>query len=293
MKRKKVTIVGGDQRQATVAGVLAKKDFDVHVYGIKKDVLPDSVIFCPDWRAAMKNSDCLVLPLPISPDGKRVNAPMLEGNAPLLCDILSDMPSGALVLGGKIGQKQKRLIEAYGLSVVDYFESDALQEANALPTAEGAVQILMREIPRVIFGMSVAVTGFGRVARALVKLLAAMGAHVTVFARKEADRLAANALGATAFSLESKEFCEMGGHYTAVLNTVPAVIFTPRILEGIDRKTLLIDLASAPGGFDPAVSTMGFRTVYALSLPGKYAPVTAGELIANVLLEAMKEEGLL
>ncbi len=292
MKHKKVTILGGDMRQATVAGVFADKGITVHVYGIEREALPKSSVVHSDWRSAVKNTACLVLPLPISLDGKRVNLPMLEGAAPQLCEVFSELPSGALVLGGKISEKQKKLIEAYGLGVADYFESEALQEANALPTAEGAVQILMREMPRVISGMPIAVTGYGRVSRALVKLLLAMGAKVCVFARKECDTNAAKELGATAFSLESKEFCEAGERFAAIFNTVPAVIFTKEILKGISTKTLLIDLASAPGGFDQAVSTMGFGTIYALSLPGKYAPVTAGELIADVLLDMMKKEGL-
>ena len=293
MKHKKVTILGGDLRQATVARVFVDKGLAVHVYGIEREALPKECVVHRDWKSAVKNTACLILPLPISLDGKRVNLPMLEGGAPQLCEVFSELPSDALVLGGKIGSQQKKLIEAYGLGVADYFESEALQEANALPTAEGAVQILMREMPRVISGMPIAVTGYGRVSRALVKLLLAMGADVCVFARKESDRASAKALGAAALSFESEEFRKMENRFAAIFNTVPAEIFTKEILKEIDTHALLIDLASAPGGFDHAVSTMGFHTIYALSLPGKYAPVTAGELIADVLLDIMKEEGLL
>jgi dipicolinate synthase subunit A len=57
----------------------------------------------------------------------------------------------------------------------------------------------------------------------------------------------------------------------------------------MEKKILLIDLASAPGGVDAEVARgLGLPVVWALSLPGKYAPVTAGEIIADTVLSMLK-----
>ena len=54
--------------------------------------------------------------------------------------------------------------------------------------------------------------------------------------------------------------------------------------------SLIIDLASAPGGIDREISEkLGIKTVQALSLPGKVAPKTAGEIIKTTIYNMMEE----
>ena len=54
--------------------------------------------------------------------------------------------------------------------------------------------------------------------------------------------------------------------------------------------TLLIDLASEPGGVDfPSAGELGIPTVHALSLPGKVAPKASGEIIKNIIYSVMEE----
>ena len=53
------------------------------------------------------------------------------------------------------------------------------------------------------------------------------------------------------------------------------------MLENMAKHTVIIDLASPPGGTDFALATeMGIKTIHALGLPGKVAPVTAGRILA-------------
>ena len=57
------------------------------------------------------------------------------------------------------------------------------------------------------------------------------------------------------------------------------------------KNALLIDLASAPGGVDyDEAEKMGIKTIHALSLPGKVAPVTAGDIIKKTIYNMIREE---
>jgi dipicolinate synthase subunit A len=57
---------------------------------------------------------------------------------------------------------------------------------------------------------------------------------------------------------------------------------------------LLIDLSSVPGGIDFAYAKdKGMRAIWALSLPGKYAPETAGSIICDTLMEYFEREGII
>ena len=82
------------------------------------------------------------------------------------------------------------------------------------------------------------------------------------------------------------------GDYDLVYNTVPHMIFTKRELQALRRDTVLVDLASFPGGVDTLMAhTLGITVVDGRNLPGRTAPETAGALIGETVAE-MIEEGL-
>jgi len=65
-------------------------------------------------------------------------------------------------------------------------------------------------------------------------------------------------------------------------------------LDVFNEKSIIIDLASRPGGvdFDYGKKT-GKRIIWALSLPGKVAPVTAGRIIYNTVVTLLNEKGVM
>lgn len=288
------TVLGGDLRQAAVASLLARS-FRVQSWAVPTQDLSLLVIEQKDWRTALQDTDILVLPLPASPDSKHLYAPYCTDSAekpPLIKEVLEAVPSHVLVTGGRMSESVCALLSARGISYFDYFKNERLQQANAIPTAEGAVEILMREIPRTIHGLAVGITGFGRVGQALAKLLVAMGASVTVAARREETLLQVRRMGCRGILLDSPEALRGLADCAAIFNTVPQQIFTGEALVALPQTQLLVDLASAPGGFEgAAIAALGRRVIFALSLPGKYAPITAGEIIADAILERLGRGG--
>ena len=73
------------------------------------------------------------------------------------------------------------------------------------------------------------------------------------------------------------------GDFDVIFNTVPALIFSRERLEKLEKSTLLIDLASRPGGVDfNAAAELQVKTIWALSLPGRVAPKSAGRKIHRI-----------
>ena len=218
-----------------------------------------------------------------------------ELEAPRLTDIFLAAEPDAVIAGGRFTPAIKRFAEEREIRLFDYFESEELQQKNALPTAEGAISILMRELPCTVSGLSVGVTGFGRVAKTLSALLIAMGARVTVLARRQSALDEAAAMGCATVLLRGEHSTIAFSRDNAVIfNTVPYWLFSDAVLTEMSPRVLIIDLASAPGGVDAnAASARGIKVIWALSLPGRYAPQTAGEIIAETVLSYMKKEGLL
>ena len=289
-----IAILGGDTRQLSLAAFFAERGFTVRVFGLpcKEE---GGLLCAKDWKSAVCGAVAVVLPLPACADGRRVHMPLApETEAPLLTDVFETVKGDIPLFGGKFSPAVKSKAQAYGVRLVDYFENEELQQKNALPTAEGAVSVLMRETPRTVSGLPVAVTGYGRVAKALIRLLLAMGAQVTVLARKKEDILSAKALGCRTVHLTGSDaLTAFAKEQTVIFNTVPHWLFSDTVLAEMSKESLIIDLASAPGGVDAnAAAARGIRVIWALSLPGKYAPVTAGEIIAETVLAHLQQEGL-
>ena len=92
-----------------------------------------------------------------------------------------------MVLGGRLTAQERTLIENAGLRAFDYAAAETFALRNAVPTAEGAIQIAMQELPVVLHRLPVLILGAGRVSRALQPRLRALGAEVTVAARRCTD----------------------------------------------------------------------------------------------------------
>ena len=160
--------------------------------------------------------------------------------------------------------------------------------ANAVPTAEGAVQLAMEHLPITIHGSRVLVIGFGRVGRLTAQRFQALGARVSVAARRY-DQLAwAQAMGFGGEHLAHLKGWLCG--YDLIVNTVPAQVLGIEELEDVKLDCLILDLASKPGGVDlGAAGKLGLTVIWALSLPGKVAPVTAGAAIRDTVYNMLRE----
>ena len=133
--------------------------------------------------------------------------------------------------------------------------------------------------------------GCGRISRALAPRLVALGAKVSVAARKWAHLAWAESWGCTGEQIGQLEGWLCG--YDLVINTVPAPVLGEAQLADLKPGCLVIDLASKPGGVDfQAAARLGVKAIWALSLPGKVAPVTAGKCIQTTIYNILHEMGV-
>jgi dipicolinate synthase subunit A len=283
-------VMGGDLRSAYLAGLLAEDGYKVITAGLDGTDLPPCVTGCTNPSQATTLADCVVLPIPVTTDGSTLNAPFSRVRITLE-EVLGCVRHSQYVVGGAVTDAVRELAAQQGVTVHDYFRREELAVLNSVPTAEGAVQLAMEELPITISGARCLITGYGRVGKALARLLAAMGARVTVAARSCADRAWAGTQGCDTMELRQLADTSMGaGAFDVIFNTVPAQLFDRTLLKTLDANTLLIDLASRPGGVDfTAAAELRIKTIWALSLPGRVAPKSAGAIIKNAILNMTRE----
>ena len=78
--------------------------------------------------------------------------------------------------------------------------------------------------------------------------------------------------------------------YDVIFNTVPAPVIGEELLSRQGPDTLLLELASAPGGIDRAAAEKrGLFLLDAPSLPGRFSPKASGELIKEAVYHMLQE----
>ncbi len=289
--KKTLLAAGGDLRQIYAAEKLAN-NFSVHVTGFDRNIVtPKNISYYDNITMMSRRVDYLLLPMPVTTDGTMLNTPFFKNNIPI-SQLIASVNENGIVFGGKIDENIKSVFAASGLEVIDYLLREEFSVLNAVPTAEGAIQIALEELATTIHGCNILITGFGRISKVLVKILTAMGANVTVSARKYHDLAWADIYGCKAVHIS--ELSKYVQTSDLIFNTVPYSLFNSMVLKKVNKDCLIIDLASKPGGVDfNCASEIGIKAVWALGLPGKVAPVSAGYIIADTITNILSERGMI
>ncbi len=286
MKNYSFGVLGGDRRQISLAESLAASGFAVYACGFDSVEFSFPVKKVPFDELA-RRCEIVILPLPVTDDG--VHVKMEFGGEPVaLDDGFARKMDGKRVFGGMMERLYRTSPLWKNIRSEDYYLRDDFAIRNAVPTAEGAVEIAMREYPGTISGSRCLVAGFGRVGKTLARMLRGIGARVTVSARRPSDLAWIESEGyrsAVTGSIGTQE-----EQYDVIFNTVPAMIFNRKVLSGLRECRLLVDLASAPGGVDfEAAEKIGIKALLAPSLPNRVAPKTAGEIIKDTVCRMIGE----
>lgn len=288
MQRKKITCVVSDARSLAAAEGLAALGGDVTVWGREEWTGRCALAREASLKSAAAQGRTLVLPTPAFDGEDRIH--LGDGEAGETArELFAFLDTGHRVFAGRAGERVTALARERGIVLTDYMKIEELQWRNAVPTAEGALCLAMQKLDVTLHGAHAAVLGYGRIATALCERLKALGARVTAAARNPRDVVRMELAGYRALELkDERSLLPLTAGYDVIFNTVPHRLLTPSLLARMHPETVLVELASAPGGWDPSLIS-GDRAIYAPGLPGKYAPKTAGGIIARVIFTTLKE----
>lgn len=268
---KQTILLISDMRQVYLAEILTKRGRNVRCLDIRNRENAGEQL--EKLKSFLVEADMLILPIPVTKVWKQET----------LNDILNkNLVNGTLVLGGCFSKEQTELLQRRDIHYLDFMEDKVVTEENAVATAEGTIAELVNNSPYNIDEAKIIVTGYGCCGKAIAQRLKALGARVTVLARRREVRKEAKKDGfyAVDFAFGPEE--AMG---TAMLvNTVPAPVVTRTILRELPRDAYILDIASSPGGCDFACAKeYGIRADLVLGIPGKYAPKESAYILERAI----------
>ncbi|MCL2562534.1 MAG: dipicolinate synthase subunit DpsA [Oscillospiraceae bacterium] len=285
----KFAVIGGDLRQVKLAQLLAADGHAVSAFAIDQ-ARPEGAVLAASLKGAVREADCVLLPLPLM-RACALNTP-LSDTVLTLDEVFAALDPAQILCGGRVDEAAHRQAAEHGLTLLDYFTREELVIANAVATAEGAIQAAMEATPTILSGMRVLILGFGRIGKVLAHRLRALGMRVTVSARNYADLAWIAAYGYEGIHADALD-SGLPGH-DILFNTIPHRVLGAERLAALDAGTLCIDLASKPGGIDfAAAASLGVKTIWALGLPGEVAPVSAGVMIRDTIYNILADESSL
>lgn len=280
------TVIGGDLRISTLAKLLAEDGNNVFVYGMENANFIEEntkIIKCKSIEEAVKSSNIIIGSIPFSKSKNEMYAIFSEKHIQI-DELIKGDNSKKIFIAGSISEDSKEILEKSYMEVVDIMEYEQLAILNTIATAEGAIEVAIKNTDTILHGKNVLILGFGRVAKIVAKKFQGLSANITCAARKPSDFAWITALGYNLIDINTIE--TEFGDFDIVINTVPKIIVAKDRMKFMKKNVLLIDLASEPGGFDKNdAKTLDLKLICALALPGKIAPVTSAEFIKQTIYD--------
>ena len=257
---KKITIIGGDLRLKILKEHLISEGYQV-----------DSIGLYENDNGDIKSSSIIILPVPTTKDKINVFAPLTDKKIKL-SDIEAEITSEQLILSCNYTFQNKKCI--------DYGALDSYALLNAVPTAEGAIEIAIQNTPFTLWNSTALVIGYGRVGKILADRLKKLGSDVTITARKPSDLALAEAFGFKYINTEHLNMKPL--NFNLIFNTVDVKVIKDDTVKKINCD-LIIDL-STYGGLDlNLASQYGIKTIKAPGLPAKVSPDTAAQILCKTV----------
>ena len=285
-----IAVLGGDARQLEVIRKLTELDAKVYLTGFEQ--------LAHAYTGAVKESledlpvnelDAIILPVAGTNMEGKIETIFSSSQVVLTEDFLNNTPEHCTIYSGISNDYLSELTAKANRKLVQLFERNDVAIYNSIPTVEGAIMMAIQHTDFTIHGSNVIVLGLGRTGMSVARSFHALGAKVKVGARKTEHIARISEMGLTPFFTSELE--NEVDHVDICINTIPHKIITANVLAKMPSRTLIIDLASKPGGTDfRYAEKRGIKAILAPGLPGIVAPKTAGKILANVLGQLLYEE---
>lgn len=268
-----IAIFVTDQRQKNLAEYLSGKKVLLDWHNTQKKGAVEELV---------ENCGYFIFPTPVS---KLNRYPKLEDM--LKYELINEKHEDKTVIGGAFTDKWIEYLQQHKISYFDLMKDENVVQKNAHITAEATVAEILKYSAYSIYGQKIIVCGYGRCGKSVADLLAAMGAKVTILARSAKARQMARGNGheAVDFSYGPEE---VYGART-IINTVPAQVIREPMIQEMHKDTVIIDIASRPGGVDlVAAERQEIKVVAALGLPGIYTTKSSAKVFADAVISQMQ-----
>lgn len=286
----KIAVIGGDARQLEIVRKLTEQNALLSLIGFEQ--LDHAFTGAAKEKVDgvdFSKIDAIIIPVKGTTLDGQVDTIFSNEEVHLTEELLKKTPPHCVVYSGISNAYLNSITKNANRSLIQLFQRDDVAILNSIPTVEGTIMMAIQHTDTTIHGSNIIVLGLGRVGMSVARTFHALGAKVKVAANTSEHLARITEMGLTPVHLNHLK--EEVGNIDICINTIPHLVVTSAVIEKMPLHTLIIDLASKPGGTDfQYAEKRGIKALLAPSLPGIVAPKTAGNILADVLSQLLHEE---
>ncbi|MBS4189283.1 dipicolinic acid synthetase subunit A [Bacillus sp. FJAT-49705] len=285
-----IAVIGGDARQLEIIRNLTELDAKLSLIGFEQlDHAFTGAVKEKIDEVEFSNKDVVILPVPGTSLDGQIETIFSNEKVILRKEMLLETPPHCTIYSGISNSYLDSITKQANRRLVNLFERDDVAIYNSIPTVEGTIMMAIQHTDITIHGSNITVLGLGRVGMSVARIFDALGAKVKVGARKTEHIARITEMGLNPFHLNDLE--NEIKDADICINTIPHLVFTSSVIAKMPVHTLIIDLASKPGGTDfRYAEKRGIKALLAPGLPGIVAPKTAGKILAKVLSQLIQDD---
>ncbi|MBR2704303.1 MAG: hypothetical protein IKE91_02430 [Clostridia bacterium] len=220
----------------------------------------------------------IVFPIPFSKDEKNLYTPLFDGEIQIK-ECVKDVKN-KIIFAGKIDNNTRFILEKNNNLVIDILKEKDFIINNAIPTAEGIIKCIIENTDITIDNSNILIIGFGNIGKKASELLSKLNANIYCYDINKHEVANIESRGYNVLNSLNNYIENMD----VIVNTVPALVINKDLFKFINKETLIIDVASKPGGIDFVFAKEnGFKVIQYLGIPGKVAPKTSAKYMMNII----------
>ncbi|WP_042356223.1 dipicolinic acid synthetase subunit A [Bacillus rubiinfantis] len=284
-----IAVIGGDARQLEIIRKLTELEARLSLIGFEQlDHAFTGAVKEKIDEVDFTKIDAIILPVAGTNLEGQIETIFSNEKVILSEEILKKTPKHCTIYSGISNEYLNDLVVNTGRTLIQLFSRDDVAIYNSIPTVEGTIMMAIQHTDFTIHGSNVTILGLGRCGMSIARAFHALGAKVKVGARKSEHLARITEMGLAPFHLSEIEMEVIDADI--VINTIPQLIINEGVIAKLPPHTLIIDIASKPGGTDfRYAEKRGIKALLAPSLPGIVAPKTAGQILADVLTQLLEE----
>ncbi|WP_374721837.1 dipicolinic acid synthetase subunit A [Peribacillus tepidiphilus] len=285
-----IAVIGGDARQLEVIRKLTEQDAKLWLIGFEQlDHAFSGAVKEKMEDVDFSEIDAIILPVPGTNLKGEVETIFSNEIVFITEELLAKTPPNCTIYSGISNAYLNGITKKTNRKLIQLFERDDVAIYNSIPTVEGTIMMAIQHTDFTIHGSKVVVLGLGRVGMSVARTFQALGAKVKVGARRSEHMARITEMALHPFHLDQLK--DEIKDADICINTIPVEVVTASVIAQMPSHTLIIDLASKPGGTDfRYAEKRGIKALLAPGLPGIVAPKTAGKILANVLSQLLTDE---
>lgn len=285
-----ISVIGGDLITVKLVNIISKTN-KVVIFGLEyaEELMGnDNIVFADSLESAINESKVIIGPMPLSVKSEYITT--VFSKEKIKTEDFKNLLYDKILIAGDIWLETKEKLENQGTKCFDILTNNALKISNSIITAEGVLGIAIQETSTTIHGLDVLVLGFGRTGKMIAKIFDAVGAKVSVEARKEEDLAWIDAYNYNKIDL--KDLDQYLGKFDLIINTIPASILDNEKLKLFKKGSVLINLPTiTETKIDiNEANKLGVKYIWTSSLPQLVAPITYAEIIKKIIFQYLEQE---